>query len=126
MKDNDSKFLAEAYSKVNENYGRYDKRPVGNYAETSDDFEFVYNGKSYMASISYDITETLSPGDYDTPDYYDYDVEELEMVELYVENPETGEYEPVTQEQNPEAWAEIKKFAEQKFLDDRSNWDSEY
>jgi hypothetical protein len=108
-------------------HAKYYQEPGGSgSADTREDFEFMYQGKAYMASITYDIEEVVHPGDYDTPDHYDVDIRELEINQLWADNPETGEWVEFNKEQSPQLWDAVAKEAETAFLDNESNWNPNY
>lgn len=135
----ESKSLLDAYQKVylkeEEDPSDYTSGPHAkyydsrykSYTDRHEDFEFTHEDKAYMADIGYDIEETYDEGDgIYTPPSSDYNVNELDAFNLAVYNPDSGEYETLDREKNPEAYDALVKIAETKFLDDRSNWDPEY
>lgn len=135
----ESKSLSEAYQKVylreEEDPSDYTSGPHAKYYDPNyksytdkyEDFEFTHEDQTYMADIGYDIEETYDAGDgIYTPPSSDYNVKELNAFNLAVYNPETGEYETLNRENNPEVYDALVKVAETKFLDNRSNWDPEY
>ena len=134
MKTRDRMRLEEAYCKIyikeEEDPSEYNSKHYDsnyqNWNGKTEDFEFVHNGETYMAEIAYDIEEVYDRGDYDTPPSSDYNIEELAALKLYYYNPESGEYEELNREQNPEMWQTLAKFAEQQFLDNPSNYNPEY
>jgi frataxin-like iron-binding protein CyaY len=109
-------------SEYNSKY--YNDRPSGG-SDTVEDFEFDFQDRHYMAEVVYDIENIVHPGDRDTPDYYDAKVNELKVVQLWIEN-EDGEYVDFKREQNPQLWDAVAKAGEDSFYENESNWNPDY
>lgn len=135
----ESKSLKDAYQKVylqeaedpsdytSGPHAKYYDPRYSAYSDKHEGFEFEHEGKTYIVDINYDIEETYDEGDgYYTPPSTDYEVNELEAYNLSMWDSDTGEYKDLDREQNPEAYDALLKIGEQKFLDNRSNWDPEY
>lgn len=113
MRDNDTKFLAEAYGEV---MGKVRPEPKWDY-----DDEIEVDGVTYYAQAMYTKEDHYDEGDGTHTPPTSWVTTEIDTyqgepdVKFYKENPETRDFDvPVNQEQEPELFQKIYDALDQK------------